>query len=886
MDWTRPVWLLLPLVLLVGACNDEQGPADDDDDADTHHCLDEGATSCMDGDFVLCVDGAWVVQEECDDYCDPELGCLVCAPGVSFCEGNSMMQCAEDGTHEWELMDCEEWDTICVDGECVFDDPCVEAAAWESNIGCEYWAVDLDNSENYIDDAAGAQFAVAVANIGGEVPASVVVEINNAPQGEPQELEVIEEKELNPGELYIFRLPRRDADGDNLTENVDDGAQSWHASRAFRIQSDQPIVAYQFNTLDQVFSNDASLLIPTPALGEDHLVVTYMPANPVDFVGSPMNRSYVTIVGVEEATSVWVTPSYDVQAGIVDCDDHDPSVRPNATEMCDGKDNDCDGELLADEVDADGDGWMQCVQDCDDADPTVYPFAPELCDGIDNDCNGSVGDHEDFDGDGVTPCDGDCNDRDPDIYPGAPEICDEEDNDCDGVLPDDEADADGDGWPECDGDCDDADAAVYPGSPEVVGGTDADCDGTTDDTEDDDGDGFTPMDGDCYDDDADVYPGAPEICDGMDNDCDGTVPTDELDVDMDGVSECDGDCDDMDATRYPGAVVSCGDSIDDDCDGVENDNVDQDMDTYVPCSGVEPIFGDIAIHANTTQGFQIEPFDTLTLQTTFMASLMAPPPDLTGTYITSDKPVSVFTGVDMTMVVVQSGDESCCAEHIEQQVMPSKSMDDTFVVSRSAQRNLENPEPDFYRIMAYADNTTVTTSLGGPDSSFTLMAGEYHELVATTGFIVESTGPLHVAQFLVVGSDVGYAYEGANGDSALLYVPALEQRRPLYLFTTGENFAVNWAVISAPAETPLMLDEQEVNNSRCRGPLVDGELDGVTYWSWFCEIEDGVHTVYSGDSPETADVDIAVYVYGYYSAGSYSYPAGSDLKVTNELSPT
>jgi len=73
-----------------------------------------------------------------------------------------------------------------------------------------------------------------------------------------------------------------------------------------------------------------------------------------------------------------------------DCDDTDPTTYPGATELCDGKDNDCDGIVPADEQDADGDGFMICAGDCDDSDPTTYPGAPELCDGKDNDCDGVI----------------------------------------------------------------------------------------------------------------------------------------------------------------------------------------------------------------------------------------------------------------------------------------------------------------------------------------------------------------------------------------------------------------------------------------------------------------------------------------------------------------
>ena len=62
---------------------------------------------------------------------------------------------------------------------------------------------------------------------------------------------------------------------------------------------------------------------------------------------------------------------------------------------CDGLDNDCDGDIPADESDADGDLFLLCEDDCDDADDTINPDAAEdsaaACeDGVDNDCDAST----------------------------------------------------------------------------------------------------------------------------------------------------------------------------------------------------------------------------------------------------------------------------------------------------------------------------------------------------------------------------------------------------------------------------------------------------------------------------------------------------------------
>ena len=74
----------------------------------------------------------------------------------------------------------------------------------------------------------------------------------------------------------------------------------------------------------------------------------------------------------------------------IDCDDRDPHRHPGAAEECDQKDNDCDGEIPLDEVDADGDGLSVCQGDCDDEISAVYPGAIETCDGIDEDCDGRI----------------------------------------------------------------------------------------------------------------------------------------------------------------------------------------------------------------------------------------------------------------------------------------------------------------------------------------------------------------------------------------------------------------------------------------------------------------------------------------------------------------
>ena len=300
--------------------------------------------------------------------------------------------------------------------------------------------------------------------------------------------------------------------------------------------------------------------------------------------------------------------------GAGDAVECDASPKPTSNELCDGLDNDCDGEIdngfgekgdpcTEGEGACESPGTLVCKADGTGTICDATPGSPgtESCgNDIDDDCDGDVDEGCTCDYMGLS--DGICSEGQPDgsggcdapvEYQADETNCDGLDNDCDGVTDEGcRCDFDNTSTGVCSNGSIDGQGfcsapANYESDEATCDGKDNDCMGDIDEGCDDDGDGYC--------DDTFTVIGSPSICPNSApdtaDDCDdnesrtypGAAPNESSsgcyqDIDKDGFGDDDppngvtpgGDCDDGDPLSNPDAPEIC-DGRDNNCNGTTGD---------------------------------------------------------------------------------------------------------------------------------------------------------------------------------------------------------------------------------------------------------------------------------------------------------------------------
>ena len=226
-----------------------------------------GSVACDGNTLQTCQGGHWLTLQTCPAVCAPELGCVECAPNTTTCNGNDRLLCTSAGIPGALVEQCPK---TCQGGECI--DPCVDAVAIRSYIGCEYWPTVTMNS--YLPLAKAAfNFAVVVANAAAT---DTVVTVEGGALGAPLT------ETVAPQQVRTITLPWVPALRQQYVKGAQNEGSVLAPGGAYHLVSSQPVTVYQFNALEYHLgnqyssTNDASLLLPTHALADDEGKSTYL----------------------------------------------------------------------------------------------------------------------------------------------------------------------------------------------------------------------------------------------------------------------------------------------------------------------------------------------------------------------------------------------------------------------------------------------------------------------------------------------------------------------------------------------------------------------------------------------------------------------------------
>ena len=267
-------------------------------------CTPGQVLSCFDelSQFVCNADGSGFESRACDDglFCfRGECGTQICEPGALSCDtdGLFILECATSGEERVRTVECDQrQDLVCVSGECVSG--CSAAIKNPTYIGCEYWSADLPQFDDPFSNARATPHAVVLSNTGNR-PAEVRVETESG-------IALVDSSiTIAPGTVGTINFPVANVEGTSRSLN------------SFRISTSEPVVAYQFNPLNNasVASNDASLLLPANAIGREYYVMSWPSGVITPFAPTAQNGWFTIIATREGTTRVTITFSAKVTEG-------------------------------------------------------------------------------------------------------------------------------------------------------------------------------------------------------------------------------------------------------------------------------------------------------------------------------------------------------------------------------------------------------------------------------------------------------------------------------------------------------------------------------------------------------------------------------------------
>ncbi len=240
--------------------------------------------------------------------------------------------------------------------------------------------------------------------------------------------------------------------------------------------------------------------------------------------------------------------------------------------------------------------------------------------------------------------------------------------------------------------------------------------------------------------------------------------------------------------------------------------------------------------------------------------------DLSGTHIIADQPIAVFAGHEEAVIGNSAnGRESCCADHLQQQLLPVETWGNEYIATLSPDRG---DHEDLWKIVSSQDGVTVTFDPPQGQASVQLNRGDVHSFFSKQSFTVRATGPISVGQFLTSQEQT----LDVIGDPAFILTVPTNQFREDYHLLTPNGYSRDYVTITRPQGVRVVLDGAEVANQEFVS-VGDGAWEIATL-----EVQPGVHVI-------EADAPVGLNAYGFDSAVSYAYPGGLNMVGVDRESP-
>lgn len=238
--------------------------------------------------------------------------------------------------------------------------------------------------------------------------------------------------------------------------------------------------------------------------------------------------------------------------------------------------------------------------------------------------------------------------------------------------------------------------------------------------------------------------------------------------------------------------------------------------------------------------------------------------DLTGTRITSTKPVAVFAGHQRSLVPARST-SLISRDYLLEQMPPINTWGRRHILTPfPSPPNLSKKESDIYRVLAANNGTDVMIN---NTRVATLQAGQVYEAALLEAAVVEASKDVLVAQYKRSSNESGNITR--ISDPFMLVVPPVRQYLSSYLCINAQ--AYSGGVVYEQQYITIICPTSFINtvtiDSKAVAPALFFPVPTSCYSYAIVPVSDGVHKV-------EAATEVGIYLYGYGVADSYGYVGG------------